>query len=342
MHRVVWREFAPDESKSPSSVQSWLVLGEASDIVDALAPPAHKCAMRRSQELEAQLSGLSAHKGALNVLIAAREREAAPFLPVRVAQAVRQGASVRLWFVTRGAQSPVGAGRLDIDLAALWGAARVLSDERPDIWGGLLDLPGHDEDSADLALVARLLLIRAARIRLPFEAGGRSCRVSSAQRRFPGVSLEWRPDGAYLLTGGFGDVGLAIARAMVDEGARRLVLAGRTELPPRRTWRRSIRLPSSVDALRRFAHSRARAPRSTAGRSTSLTRRPSSASSTTMRPMVGRPSAASFILRPFSSADLIQDMKQAAFDASLRPSCAALRSWIGCCRILIASCCFRR
>jgi myxalamid-type polyketide synthase MxaE and MxaD len=52
----------------------------------------------------------------------------------------------------------------------------------------------------------------------------------------PGTALQWRADCAYLLTGGFGDVGLAIARAMIEEGARRLVLAGRTGLPPRRDW----------------------------------------------------------------------------------------------------------
>jgi phthiocerol/phenolphthiocerol synthesis type-I polyketide synthase B len=236
MHRVVWREFTPDVSKSPSGAQPWLVLGEASDVADALARAGAQVRHAPFQGLETQLSGLGAHKGALNVLVAAPGEEAASFLPVRVAQAVMQGAPVRLWFVTRGAQSPVGASRLDIDLAALWGAARVLSDERPDIWGGLLDLPGRDEDTADLALVARLLLDSSREDQIAIR--GRQAFVPRLVRaeETSGGSLEWRPDGAYLLTGGHGDVGLAIARAMVDDGARRLILAGRTELPPRRTW----------------------------------------------------------------------------------------------------------
>jgi NAD(P)-dependent dehydrogenase (short-subunit alcohol dehydrogenase family) len=53
--------------------------------------------------------------------------------------------------------------------------------------------------------------------------------------------LRWRPDGSYLITGGLGDLGLIVARWMVAQGARRLILLGRTQLPPRSSW-------SSVEA----------------------------------------------------------------------------------------------
>ena len=45
-----------------------------------------------------------------------------------------------------------------------------------------------------------------------------------------------RHDAAYLITGGFGDIGLHLARAMAACGARRLILMGRSGLPPRDTW----------------------------------------------------------------------------------------------------------
>jgi hypothetical protein len=48
--------------------------------------------------------------------------------------------------------------------------------------------------------------------------------------------LKWRPDGSYLITGGLGDLGLSVARWMVEQGARRLILLGRTQLPPRSNW----------------------------------------------------------------------------------------------------------
>ena len=43
--------------------------------------------------------------------------------------------------------------------------------------------------------------------------------------------LSWRPDGSYLITGGLGDLGPPVARWMVEQGARRLILLGRTKLP---------------------------------------------------------------------------------------------------------------
>ena len=48
--------------------------------------------------------------------------------------------------------------------------------------------------------------------------------------------LRCRPDAAYLITGGMGALGLLMAAWLADLGARRLVLAGRTPLPPRRDW----------------------------------------------------------------------------------------------------------
>ena len=46
----------------------------------------------------------------------------------------------------------------------------------------------------------------------------------------------WRTDAAYLITGGLGEVGLAVASWAIAQGARRLILLGRTPLPPRPDW----------------------------------------------------------------------------------------------------------
>jgi NAD(P)-dependent dehydrogenase (short-subunit alcohol dehydrogenase family)/acyl carrier protein len=58
-------------------------------------------------------------------------------------------------------------------------------------------------------------------------------RRESSARETP---LRWRADGSYLITGGLGDLGLKVARWMVSQGARRLILLGRTQLPPRSSW----------------------------------------------------------------------------------------------------------
>jgi myxalamid-type polyketide synthase MxaE and MxaD len=43
-------------------------------------------------------------------------------------------------------------------------------------------------------------------------------------------------DATYLVTGGFGALGGQVAQWLVDNGARRIILLGRTELPPRDAW----------------------------------------------------------------------------------------------------------
>ena len=48
--------------------------------------------------------------------------------------------------------------------------------------------------------------------------------------------LSWRADCSYLITGGLGELGLSVARWMVEQGARRLILMARTKLPPRADW----------------------------------------------------------------------------------------------------------
>ena len=48
--------------------------------------------------------------------------------------------------------------------------------------------------------------------------------------------LRCRTDAAYLVTGGLGALGLLMATWLADHGARRILLAGRTPLPPRREW----------------------------------------------------------------------------------------------------------
>ncbi len=45
-----------------------------------------------------------------------------------------------------------------------------------------------------------------------------------------------RPQGVYLITGGFGGLGAALAEHLAQTGSPRLVLLGRTALPPREEW----------------------------------------------------------------------------------------------------------
>jgi acyl transferase domain-containing protein/acyl-CoA synthetase (AMP-forming)/AMP-acid ligase II/acyl carrier protein len=145
----------------------------------------------------------------------------------------------RLWIVTRGAQ-PVEteAAQLAVTQSPLWGLARVIAREHPEFWGGIIDLEagcpsgeismllaqiGHPDDEDQMAFrgqqryVARLV---------------RSRDVKTATSS----PIRLRTDGSYLITGGLGGLGLRVARWMVERGARRLILMGRSEIPPRSAW----------------------------------------------------------------------------------------------------------
>ncbi len=142
-----------------------------------------------------------------------------------------------LWIVTRGVRD--GSSDAAVAQSPLWGTAGVIRAEQPQLWGGLIDLP---EDATIDALVPAL----APMLRTPaksivslrdgeFFAPGLAAlsEVAGLPVREP---LRCRPDAAYLITGGLGALGLLTAGWLADRGARRVILAGRTALPPRRDW----------------------------------------------------------------------------------------------------------
>ena len=139
-----------------------------------------------------------------------------------------------LWIITRGVRE--AASDAAVRQSCLWGLAGVIRAEQPQLWGGLVDIPpGNDIDDYASALSAVLrtpaksiLALRDGEFFAPVVVP-----VSGQPAREP---LRCRPDAAYLITGGMGALGLLMAAWLADRGARRLVLAGRTALPPRRDW----------------------------------------------------------------------------------------------------------
>ena len=157
----------------------------------------------------------------------------------------------RLWLVTRGAQA---AGEEPAPLAVaqspLWGLGRVIAQEHTTLWGGLVDLePTASLRDATAQQLWAEISTPDGEDQLAFRQGRRYVARLVRKRRSATVehSLRWRPDGSYLISGGLGDLGLFVARWMVEQGARRLILLGRTTLPPRSNW-------SSVETGSRLAH----------------------------------------------------------------------------------------
>ena len=139
-----------------------------------------------------------------------------------------------LWIITRGVREAVSDAALR--QSCLWGLAGVIGAEQPQLWGGVVDITVGN-DIGDCASALSTVLAKPAKSILALRDGEflapALVPVSGQPVREP---LRCRPDAAYLITGGMGALGLLMAAWLADRGARRLVLAGRTPLPPRRDW----------------------------------------------------------------------------------------------------------
>ena len=118
----------------------------------------------------------------------------------------------------------------------LHGLSRIIASEQPEVFGALIDTEDelvpltamkyiHEADviriSDGVARTARLRPLPREKV-ISSSAGARSL--------FP------KPEGTYLITGGFGALGLEVADFLVEKGARRLVLVSRRTIPPRKEW----------------------------------------------------------------------------------------------------------
>ncbi|MEU5402402.1 amino acid adenylation domain-containing protein [Streptomyces sp. NPDC005963] len=157
------------------------------------------------------------------------------------------GVGGRLHIVTEGAQAVLPQDRVEPLGAPAWGVGRVLwQQELTGHRGKLIDLDPVDfHDPADgerpavrraHALLREIITADEQEIALR-----REHRLTSRIRQADGLTqplpLRLRPDGSYLVTGAFGALGRLLCRTLVQRGARRLILLGRTRLPDRDRWR---------------------------------------------------------------------------------------------------------
>jgi myxalamid-type polyketide synthase MxaE and MxaD len=144
------------------------------------------------------------------------------------------------WVVTRGAHAVGGADgpSLSPAQAALTSLLGTCAAELPALWGGGLDLDPRQPAAAQAAWV-RQTICAGRRGDAALRDGQRHV-LQLAPPPADGASgagaARFRTDATVLLTGGLGGVGAAVARGLVQMGARRLLLLGRMPLPPRREW----------------------------------------------------------------------------------------------------------
>ena len=143
---------------------------------------------------------------------------------VHLVQALaKDSVNARLWLVSRGAQPVAQQKRhCSVTQSPIWGLGRVIALEHPELWGGLIDL---EEGSDEAAQVSQLwqeignddpdaedqIAFRDNRRYVPRLVRWRFVTAESAKSQIAWPAPQVRifaPDGAYLITGGLGRLGL--------------------------------------------------------------------------------------------------------------------------------------
>lgn len=268
---------AVSESRAPipSSDRRWMVLHPGDDMGRAAAaalatlPGGAELAVDDVDGLRAWLAAPDAGSAGVVLLssasppsvetdadtllteIAARHQSA-----VAVAQAVidAAGTRARLWMVTSNAQAVGSGAHPDPTQAALWGLGRVVALENPPSWGGLIDLSSDVTPEALPGLLLPHLAEGSGEDQVAFHRGARWVARMAPSAQVLGDPVELREDGTYLVIGGLGRLGRLFAPWLAERGAGKLVLAGRTPLPPRDEW---DALPPDSDVALKVAAVRA-------------------------------------------------------------------------------------
>jgi thioester reductase-like protein len=161
-----------------------------------------------------------------------------------------------LTLVTSGVQRVTGEEDLQPAKASLLGLCSVVSQELLNFTCRSIDLSPAPADAGSSAAAADLLLADlaspAAEPAIAYRGGRRWVETFEPVRlgeRAAGAT-RLRQGGVYLITGGLGHVGSVLARHLARQHAARLVLVGRSGLPPREEW--TARLQAADPASERI------------------------------------------------------------------------------------------
>jgi amino acid adenylation domain-containing protein len=140
--------------------------------------------------------------------------------------------SGRAWIATCGSQLVAGERSEGARWQApIWGVGRAFALEQSDRWGGLVDLaPDESLEAMARALIA-VLDESGTEDQTAYRAGVRYVPRLVHAPAPETVQMRFRPDATYLITGGFGGLGLLVARWMAENGAGHLALLGRNPNP---------------------------------------------------------------------------------------------------------------
>jgi acyl transferase domain-containing protein/acyl carrier protein len=177
-----------------------------------------------------------------------------------ITQALAQSAvfePLKILAVTTEIQEVTGDERLCPEKATLLGLCKVIPQEYPNISCRTIDISIPDSGSPQESQTVEALLAEVAAESDDHVVAYRGKR-RWVQTYVPvplGLAIPqapvFREGGVYLITGGLGHVGLALAEHLARTVHARLILIGRSEVPPRREWEPLLEIVDEGDNLHR-------------------------------------------------------------------------------------------
>lgn len=131
-----------------------------------------------------------------------------------------------------------GDGACNLGNATLPGLCKVMAQELADLRCTLLDLSGNDGDEADATRILAEATRQASEPVVAYRGGLRLLQILHEQD-IPAVApmvRDLRERGVYVITGGLGQIGLALAKRLAETCRARLVLITRNPFPERAAW----------------------------------------------------------------------------------------------------------
>ena len=246
LYTVDWREM-PDPAPAPRSPRHWYIIADQAGIGERLGhllAAQGATAVVLASDLPAADRFLDEAPECAVGLVYLRALDAPPIDLAGPAPASRTNALVcggcldlakaldrvrdrfrdppRLWLVTRGAENALAQ-------APLWGLGRSFALEYPEMWGGLIDLPAEAASDVAADLLLRELQAGDGEDQVGYRAGKRLVprlvRLASSGKTAPNLAAE----ATYWIVGGLGRLGLETAAALIEAGAKHLVLTGRNQ-----------------------------------------------------------------------------------------------------------------
>ena len=235
MYQIEWETIPRSKKNVPEKPGTWLVVGEGE----------YPLVLRRRFEIEGYACEIVSGKFEIpaedyqGIVYFRDDNQAAQGLRSVIGTIARFPSPPKLKVATRGSR-PL-AGKLEmtgLEQSLLWGMGLVIGEEFPDLWEGCVDV----DPNLTAGEAAEVLLPEMVHPDVEFQIAlyhgqryaARLIRLPKKEK--PQIPVYWKKDVAYLITGGMGGVGLHLAEWLAEQGVRRLILMGRTPLPPRNAW----------------------------------------------------------------------------------------------------------